>query len=149
MNVCFFLYYVLYLYMLYVSVISIVLLLLSLLVVSDSLWLHKLQYNSRLPCSSLSPGACTNLCPLSQWCHPTISSCLPLLLLPSVFPSIKVISNELALPIRWLKYWSFSINPSSESSELISFMIEWFNLLAVQGNLKSLLQHHSSKASVL
>ena len=68
---------------------------------------------------------------------------------PSIFPSIRVFSNELALLIRWPKYWSFSINPSNEYSGLISFRIDWFNLLAVQGTLKSLLQHHSSKASIL
>ena len=68
---------------------------------------------------------------------------LPLLLLPSVFPSIRVFSSELALPIRWPKYWSFSISPSNEYSGLVSFWIDWFNLLAVQGTLKSLLQHHS------
>ena len=77
--------------------------------------------------------------------------CHPLLLLPSIFPSIRVFSNELALCIRWPKYWSFSfsINPSNEYSGLISFRIGWFDLLAVQGTLKSLLQHHSLKASVL
>ena len=77
--------------------------------------------------------------------------CQPLLLLPSIFPSIKVISNESALHIRWPKYWSFSfsISPSSECSALISFKMDWFDLLAVQGTLKSLLQHHSSKASIL
>ena len=76
-------------------------------------------------------------------CHP--------LLLPSIFPSIMVSSNESVLHIRWLKYWSvsFSINPSNEYSGLISFRIEWFDLLAVQGTLKSLLQHHSSKTSIL
>ena len=74
----------------------------------------------------------------------------PLLFLPSIFPSIKVFSNESALQIRWPKYWSFcfSISPSNEYSELISFRIEWLDLLAVQETLKSLLQHHSSKASV-
>ena len=75
--------------------------------------------------------------------------CCPLLLLPSVFPSIRGFSNELALHIRWPKYWSFSISPSNEYSGLISFRIDWFELLAVQGTLKSLLQHHSSKTSVL
>ena len=74
--------------------------------------------------------------------------CLPLLLLPSIFSSISVFSNELALPIRWLKYWSFSFSPSTEYSGLSSFRIDWFGLFAVQGTLKSLLQHHSSKASV-
>ena len=77
--------------------------------------------------------------------------CCPLLLLPSVFPSIRVFSSELAFHIRWPKYWifSFSISPSSKYSELISLRIDWFDLLAVQGTLKSLLQHHSSKASIL
>ena len=75
---------------------------------------------------------------------------LPLLLLPSIFPSIRVFSNESALCIRWPKYWSFSFNisPSNEYSGLISFRIDWLDLLAVQGTLKSLLQHHSSKASI-
>ena len=76
--------------------------------------------------------------------------CCPLLLLPSIFPSIRVFSNESVLCIRWPKYWSFSFNisPSNEYSGLISFRIDWFDLLAVQGTLKSLLQHHSSKASI-
>ena len=77
--------------------------------------------------------------------------CRPLLLLPSIFPSIRVFSNESVLCIRWPKYWSFSssINPSKEYSGLISFRIDWFDHFAVQGTLKSLLQHHSSKASIL
>ena len=77
--------------------------------------------------------------------------CCPLLLLPSSFPSIRVFSNESALHIRWPKYWSFSFNISlsNEYSGLISFRIDWFDLLAVQGTLKSLIQHHSSKASIL
>ena len=77
--------------------------------------------------------------------------CRPLLLSPSIFPSIKVFSSESVLRIRWPKYWSFSfsISPSNEYSGLISFRIDWFNLLAVQGTLKSLLQHYSSKASIL
>ena len=77
--------------------------------------------------------------------------CHPLLLLPSIFPSIRVFSNESALHIRWPKYWSFSfsISPSCEYSGLISFRMDWLDLLAVQGTLKCLLQHHSSKASVL
>ena len=77
--------------------------------------------------------------------------CCPLLFLPSIFPSIKVFSNESALYIRWLKYWSFSfsISPSKEYLGLISFRIDWFDLLSVQDTLKSFLQHHSSKASVL
>ena len=77
--------------------------------------------------------------------------CLPLLLLPSIFPSIRVFSNESALRIRWLKYWSFSFNISSinEHPGPISFRMDWLDLLAVQGTLKSLLQHHSSKTSIL
>ena len=76
--------------------------------------------------------------------------CHPILLLPSVFPSIRVFSNELALHIRWPNYWiSFRISPSNEYSGLISFRIDWFDFLAVQGTLRSLLQHHSSKASIL
>ena len=75
--------------------------------------------------------------------------CYPLILLPSVFPSIRVFSSESVLHIRWPKYWSFSISPSNKYSGLISFRIDWFDLLAVQGTLKSLLQHHSSKASIL
>ena len=75
--------------------------------------------------------------------------CHPLLLPPSIFPSIRVFSNESVLCIRWPNYWSYSISPSNEHSGLISFRIDWLYLLAVQGTLKSLLQHHSSKASVL
>ena len=77
--------------------------------------------------------------------------CRPLLLLPSIFPSIRVFSNESALHIRWLNNWSFSfsISPSNEHPELISFSMDWLDLLAVQGTLKSLLQQHSSKASIL
>ena len=75
--------------------------------------------------------------------------CHPLLLLPSIFPSIRVFSNELALCIRWPKYWSFSFSPSSGYSGLIFLRIDWFDLLEVQGPLKGLLQHHSSKASIL
>ena len=75
--------------------------------------------------------------------------CCPLLFLPSIFPSIRVFSSELALHIRWPKYWSFSIRPSNEYSRLISFRIDWFDLLAVQGTLKCLLQQHRSKASIL
>ena len=77
--------------------------------------------------------------------------CHPLLLLPSIFPSIRVFSHETVLRIRWPKYWSFSfsISPSDEYSGLMSFRIDWFDLLAVQGTLKSILQHHSSKASIL
>ena len=119
-------------------------------VVSDSLRPHGLQH-ARPPCPSPTPGIFSNSCPLSQWCHPTILSCHPLLLLPSVFPSISVFSNDSVLCIRWPKYWSFSfsISPSNEYWGLISFRMDWLDLLAVQGTLKSLLQHHSSKASTL
>ena len=79
--------------------------------------------------------------------HPIL--CCPLLLLPSIFPNIRVFSNESVLHIRWPKNWSFSISPSNEYSGLISFRMDWLDLLAVQGTFKSLLQHHSSKASIL
>ena len=109
---------------------------------SKSLLPHGPQH-ARLPCSSPTPGAYSGLCPLNQ--------CRPLLLPPSVFPSIRVFSSESVLRIRWPKYWSFnfSISPSSEYSGLNSFRMDWLDLLAVQGTLKSLLQHHSSKASIL
>ena len=102
---------------------------------SNSLWPHRLQH-ARFPCPSLSPTVCLDSCPVSQWCH--ILYC-PLLLLPSIFPSIRVFSNESALCIRWPKCWSFSISPSNEYSGLISFRLDWFDLLAVQGTVRSLL----------
>ena len=112
-------------------------------VVSDSLWPHEPQH-TRPPCPSPTPGVYPNPCPLSWWCHLTISFCCPLLLLPSIFPNIRVFSNESVLRIRWPKYWSFrfSISPSNEHPGLISFRVDWLDLLAVQGTLKSLLQHH-------
>ena len=115
---------------------------------SDSWWPHGLQC-ARLPCLSPTPIACSNSCPSSRWCHPIL--CYPLLLLSSIFPSIRIFSNESVLCIKWPKYWSFSstICPSNEYSGLISFTTDWFDLLAVQVTLKSLLQHHSSKASIL
>ena len=102
---------------------------------SDSLRLHGLQH-ARIPCPSPSPRVHSNSSSLSRWCHPTISSCRPLLL-PSVFASIRVFSNGSAVCLRWPKYWSFSfsISPSNEQSGLISFRIDWFDLLAVQGTL--------------
>ena len=115
-------------------------------VLSDSLWSHGLQH-IRLPCPLPTPGACSNSCPLYWWCHPTISSCHPLL--SSVFPSLMSFSDELVVRIRWAKYWSFSLSPSNEYSGLISFRIDWFDLLGMQGMLKNLLQHHSSKASII
>ena len=105
----------------------------------NSSWPHELQH-TRLPCPWLSPRICSNSCSLSRWCHPIISSCHPFLLLPSIFPSIRVFSNESALCIRWSKYCSFSISPSNEYSELISFSIDWFDFHADWGILKSLLQ---------
>ena len=115
---------------------------------SDSLQPHGLQH-VRPPCPSPTPRAYSNSCPLSQWCHPTISSSV--ILPPSIFPSIRIFSNESVLRIRWPKYWSFSfsITPSNEYSGLISFWIDWLDLLAIQTILKTLLQHHSSKASIL
>ena len=117
-------------------------------VMSNSLWPRGLQY-ARLPCPSPTPRLYSNSYPLSQWCHPTSSSAaVPL---SSIFPSIRVFSNESVLCIKWPKYWSFSfsISPSSKYSGLISFRMDWLNLLAVQETLKSLLQHHSSKVSIL
>ena len=113
-------------------------------VVSDSLWPHGLQH-ARLPCPSPTPWACSNPCLLVMPSNHLIL-CRPLLLLPSVFPSIRLFSNESVLLIRWPKYWSFSFNisPSNEYSGLISFRIGWFDL-AVQGILESPFQHHSWK----
>ena len=116
---------------------------------SDSLWPHGLQH-ARLPCPS-TPRACSNSCPLSPWCHPTVSSsvipfssCLQSLPASGSFPMSQFLASV-------VKDWSFSfsISPSNEYSGLISLRIDWFYLLAVQGTLKSLLQHHSSKASII
>ena len=108
--------------------------------------------HARFPCPSPAPRAYSNSCP-SSCLMPSnhLILCLPFLLLPSIFPSIRVFSNESVLHIRWPEYWSFSfsISPSNEHSGLISCRIDWLDLLAVQGTLKSLLQHHSSKASIL
>ena len=109
---------------------------------------HGLQ-RTRLPCPSLTPGACSNSCPSNWWYHPTISSCVvPYSSCLQSLPSIRVFSSESVVRIKWPKYWSFSfsISPSNEYSGLISFRMDWLDLLAVQGILKSLLQHHSSKA---
>ena len=116
-------------------------------VVSDSLQPHELQH-TRLPCPSLSPRVCSDPCPSSRWCHPTISSsvdpfssCLQSLPASGSFPIESVL-------IRWPKYWSssFSISTSNEYSGLISFRMDWLDLLAIQGTLKSLLQHHNMKS---
>ena len=117
---------------------------------SNSLQPHGLQ-QARLPCPSLTPRACSNLSIESVMPANHLILCLPLLLLPSTFFNIRVFSKESALRIRWPEYWrfSFSISPSSEYSAVISFRMDWLDLLAVQGTLKNLLQHHSSKASIL
>ena len=117
---------------------------------SDYLRPHEPQH-ARPPCPSPTARVHPNPCPLSRWCHPTISSSVvPFSSCPQSCPA-SVFSNESALCIRWPKYWSFSFNvsPSNEHPGLISFRMDWLDLLAVQGTLKSLLQHHSSKASVL
>ena len=104
--------------------------------------------HARLACPSSTPGAFSNSCSLSLWCHPTISSSvIPLSSCLQSFPA----KSESVPHKRWPKYWSFNftISPSNEYSGLISFRIDWFVLLAVQGTLKSLLQHHSSKAWIL
>ena len=120
-------------------------------VVYDSLRPHGLQH-TRPPLSITNSRSLPK--PMSiELVMPSnrLTLCRPLLLLPSIFPSIRVFSNESALRIRWPKYWSFSFNisPSNEHPGLISFRMDWLDLLAVQGTLKSLLQHHSSKASIL
>ena len=118
---------------------------------SRSVVSNSLQH-TRLLCPSPTPGACPNSCSSSLWCHPTIlSSVIPFSSCLQSFPASVVFSNELALCNRWPKYWSFSfsISPSTDYSGLIPFRMDWLDLLAVQGTLKSLLQHHSPKASIL
>ena len=118
--------------------------------VSDSLQPHALQH-ARLPCPSPTSRACSNS--FIELVMPSnhLILCHPLFLLSSIFPSIRVFSSESVLHIRWLKYWSFSfsISPSNEYPGLISFTIDWLDLLAFQGTLKSLLQRHSSKPATL
>ena len=110
----------------------------------NSLWPHGLQH-ARLPCPLLSSGVCSNSCPLSRRCYPTISSSVsPFSSCPQSSPESGSFVSKAALHIR-----SFSISPSNEYSGSVSFRIEWFDLLAVQRTLKSLLQHHSLKASIL
>ena len=112
---------------------------------------HVLQH-ARLPCPSPSPRACPNSCPLTQWCHPNISSSvLPFSSCHQSSPASESFSKDSALHIRWPQYqsFSFSISPSNEHPGLISFRMDWLDLLAVQGTLKSFLQHHTSKASIL
>ena len=120
----------------------------SLSVVSNSLRPHESQH-ARPPCLSPTPAVHSDSSPSSQWCN--LILCCPLLLLPPIPPSIRVFSDESTLCMRWPKYWSFSFSiiPSKEIPGLICFRMDWLDLLAVQGTLKSLLQHHSSKASIL
>ena len=117
--------------------------------VSDSLWPHESQH-ARPPCPSPTPGVYSNSYSSSRWCRPANSSCCPLLLLPPIPPSIRVFSNESTLRMRWPRCWSFSfsVSLSNEQPGLISFRMDWLDLLAVQGTLRSRLQHHSSKASI-
>ena len=120
-------------------------------VMSDSLRSHGLQH-ARLPCPSPSPGVCSDSCPVeSVMLSNHLILCHPLLLLPSIFSSTTVFSNKSVLHIRRPKHWSisFNISPSNEYSGLIYFRVDWLDLLSVQGTLKSLLQHHSSKALIL
>ena len=117
---------------------------------SDSLRPHESQHG-RPPCPSPTPGVYSNSCPSSRWRSPAIlSSVIPFSSCPPIPPSIRGFSNELTLHMRWPKYWSFSfsISPSNEHPGQISFRMDWLDLLAVQGTLKSLLQHHSSKTSI-
>ena len=118
-------------------------------VMSNSLQPRESQH-ARPPCPSPTPGVHSNSCPSSPWCHPDISSSRPLLLLPPIPPSIRAFSSESTLHMRWPEYWSFSfsISPSNEYSGLISFRMDWLDVLIAQGTLKSLLQRHSSKASI-
>ena len=118
---------------------------------SNSLWPHRLQH-VRLLCPSLSPQVCSNSCPLSQWCHPTTSSSVtPLSSCPQFSPASRSFPTSCLFPSggQSIGASSCSISPSKEYSGLIFFRIDWFDVLAVQGTLKSLLQHHSSKVSIL
>ena len=119
-------------------------------VMSDSLKPHGLQH-ARFPCPSPTPRVYSNSCPESVVPSNQLILYRPLPLQPSIFPSIKVFSNESVLCIKWRKYWSFSlsISPYNERSGLMSFRMDWLDILAVQGTLKSVLQHHSSKVSIL
>ena len=119
-------------------------------VMSNSLWPHEPQHG-RPPCPSPTQSPAKPMSIESEMPSNQLIFCCPLHLLPSIFLSIRVFSNESALLIRWPKYWSFSFNisPSNEHPGLVSFRMDWLDLLAVQGTLKSLLQHHSSKASIL
>ena len=119
-------------------------------VVSDSLWPCGLQH-ARPPCPSPTPRVHSNSCLSNQWSFSHLILCHPLLLLSPIPPSIRVFSNESTLCMRWPKDWSFSFSiiPSKEIPGLISFGMDWLDLLAVQRTLKSLFQHHNSKASIL
>ena len=120
-------------------------------VMSDSLWPHELQH-ARPPCPSPTPRVHSNSHPLSRCCHPAISSSVvPFSSCPESLPASGSFPVSQLFHLKWPKYWSFSfsISPSSEHPGLISFRMDWLDLLAVQGTLKSLLQHHGSKASIL
>ena len=120
-------------------------------VASDSLWPHGLQH-TRPPCPSPAPRVYSNSCSLSQWCHPAISSSImPFTSCPQSFPASRSFETSQLFASGGQKIWSFSFNisPSREYSGLISFRMDWFDLLAAQGTLRSLLQHHSSKVSIL
>ena len=138
----------------------------SVIVSGDGALNDSVQFSRSVVSNSATPWTAPHQASLSitsSWSLPKLMSiesvmssshlilCHPLLLLPSIFPSIRVFSNQSVLHIRWSKYWSFSfsISPSNEHPGLISFRMDWIDLLVVQGTLKSLLQHHSSKASVL
>ena len=116
---------------------------------SNSLPPHGLQHD-RVPCPSPSLEACSKLMSIESVMPSNhLILCHPLLRLPSIFPSIRIFSNESFHGIRWRKYYSFSFSPSNEYSGLISFRIDWLDLLAVQGTLKSLLQHHKLNATII
>ena len=134
----------------YTHISKYILLLFGCLVVSDSLQSHGLQH-TRLPCSSPSPGALLKLMSIESVMPSNhLILCRPHFLLPSIFPSIRVFSNESTLRIRRPKHWSYSFSnsPSKENSGLIFFRMDWLDLLAVQGTLKSLLQHHGFKSII-
>ena len=120
-------------------------------VMSDYLWPHELQH-TRPPCPSPTPRVHPNPCPLSRWCHPTISSSvIPFSSCPQSFPASGYFQMSQLFNVKWPKCWNFSFNisPTNEHPGLISFRMDWLDLLAAQGTFKSLLQHPSSKPSIL
>ena len=133
-----------YLFCLFKIVVFVVVQLLSCVWLFATSWTEALRLFSTVSQSLLKFRSIESVMPSNHFIL-----CFTLLFLPSIFPSIRLFSKASALRIRWPKYWSFSISPSNENSGLISFRIDWFDLLAAQGTLKSLLQHYSSKASIL